>query len=58
VENEFAFELEQAVEFEIPWAAVISVEKKRGGFGLFEPINMPAKRGPFAHDARARLERI
>ncbi|KAF2647227.1 ADP-ribosylation [Lophiostoma macrostomum CBS 122681] len=57
-EDGFAFEMEQAVEFEIPWVAVISVEMKRGGFGWFEPMSMPAKQAPFAHDAHARLARI
>ncbi|KAH8716785.1 hypothetical protein GQ44DRAFT_775917 [Phaeosphaeriaceae sp. PMI808] len=54
--NHAEHEMEQAVEFEIPWAAVISVHHKKGG--MFVPMAMPAKRAPFAHDARARLERI
>ncbi|KAH8726623.1 hypothetical protein GQ44DRAFT_705260 [Phaeosphaeriaceae sp. PMI808] len=48
----FNWEKEQAVEHFVPWAAVISVQKKEGG--IFKPINKPAKRAPFAHDARAR----
>lgn len=55
-ENYFEDEMEQSVEFAIPWAAVLAVEEKVRG--IFRPMAMPAKRAPFAHDARgrARLE--
>ena len=57
----FNWEMEAAVEYFVPWAAVVSVEKKDGD--EFKPITKPAKRAPFAHDAPARaravrLERI
>jgi hypothetical protein len=49
-------EMEQAVEHVVPWAAILSVQKKEGG--TYVAIPMPAKRAASVHERRPRLEKI
>ncbi|KAH8730346.1 hypothetical protein GQ44DRAFT_700173 [Phaeosphaeriaceae sp. PMI808] len=51
-----AAEMEISVSHVVPWAAIVGIQQKQGN--MYVAIPKPAKRAAFAHDARARLEKI